>query len=67
MLEGLAKLPDHAIDLSDIPERTDWRDAERGKFYRPVEGFTSIGAGESDLNGEDSESWLLENWNRKQP
>jgi hypothetical protein len=23
---------------------------------------TSIGAGESDLNGADSEAWLLENW-----
>jgi hypothetical protein len=23
---------------------------------------TSIGAGESDLNGADSETWLYENW-----
>ncbi len=24
------------IDLSDIPEVTDWSKAERGKFYRPI-------------------------------
>jgi hypothetical protein len=24
---------------------------------------TSMGAGENDLNGADSEAWLLENWN----
>lgn len=24
------------IDLSDIPERTDWSDATVGKFYRPL-------------------------------
>ena len=24
--------------------------------------FASIGAGESDLNGADSETWLRENW-----
>lgn len=35
-LEALAALPDHAIDLSDAPEVTDWSGAERGKFYRPV-------------------------------
>jgi uncharacterized protein (DUF4415 family) len=36
MLERLANLPDSAIDFSDIPERVDWSNAERGKFYRPV-------------------------------
>ena len=35
-LEKLAKLPDAAIDTSDIPEVRDWRGAERGVFYRPV-------------------------------
>ena len=35
-LEALEKMPDEAIDLSDIPEVLDWSNAERGKFYRPV-------------------------------
>ncbi len=35
-LEKLAKLPDTEIDLSDLPERLNWSDARRGKFYRPV-------------------------------
>ena len=32
----LEALPDEDIDTSDIPEATDWSDAVRGKFYRPV-------------------------------
>jgi hypothetical protein len=28
----------------------------------PMPVFASIGAGESDLNGADSETWLRENW-----
>jgi hypothetical protein len=36
MLERLAKQLDTEIDLSDQPERLDWSDAERGRFYRPV-------------------------------
>lgn len=35
-LKSLARLPDDAIDLSDIPEVRDWRGARRGLFYRPV-------------------------------
>ena len=37
-LQALADRPDGEIDLSDIPEWTaeDFRNAERGKFYRPV-------------------------------
>lgn len=35
-LEALAAMPDDTIDLSDMPEVTDWSNAERGKFYRPV-------------------------------
>ncbi|MCY3558081.1 MAG: BrnA antitoxin family protein [Chloroflexi bacterium] len=35
-LLALDKLADEDIDLSDIPEVTDWSGAERGKFYRPV-------------------------------
>jgi len=34
--ERLAAMPDDTIDLSDMPEKLDWADAERGKFYRPV-------------------------------
>jgi uncharacterized protein (DUF4415 family) len=34
--QRLAALPDDEIDLSDMPERLDWANAERGRFYRPV-------------------------------
>lgn len=34
-LEALATMPDEEIDLSDIPEITNWDNAVRGKFYRP--------------------------------
>jgi uncharacterized protein (DUF4415 family) len=35
-LEALARMPDESIDLSDMPEVTDWSGWERGKFYRPI-------------------------------
>lgn len=35
-LDQLAAMPDDDIDLSDMPEVTDWSNAVRGKFYRPV-------------------------------
>ncbi len=35
-LSALDELADEDIDLSDIPETTDWIGAVRGKFYRPV-------------------------------
>lgn len=35
-LDRLAAMPDEDIDLSDMPEITDWSNAVRGKFYRPV-------------------------------
>ena len=35
-LLALGELADEDIDLSDIPETTDWTGAVRGKFYRPV-------------------------------
>jgi uncharacterized protein (DUF4415 family) len=37
-LRELAKRPESEIDLSDAPVLTDeqWKDAERGQFYRPV-------------------------------
>ena len=37
-LRTLGLRPDSEIDFSDIPEMTDeeWKNAERGNFYRPV-------------------------------
>jgi uncharacterized protein (DUF4415 family) len=35
-LDYLSTLSDEDIDLSDIPEITDWTGWQRGKFYRPV-------------------------------
>jgi uncharacterized protein (DUF4415 family) len=35
-LDHLATLSDDDIDLSDMPEVTDWTGWQRGKFYRPV-------------------------------
>jgi len=32
----LAALPDETIDVSDIPLKLDWSNAERGKFHRPL-------------------------------
>ena len=43
-LEELASHPDREIDTSDIPELTEefWRNAVRGKFYRPVKQAVSL-------------------------
>ena len=37
-LRAIASLPDSEIDTSDIPVMTEeqWKNAERGTFYRPV-------------------------------
>ena len=35
-LARLAAMSDADIDLSDIPEVTDWSGAKRGLFYKPV-------------------------------
>ncbi|MFT5330800.1 MAG: hypothetical protein ACI9TB_000965 [Parasphingorhabdus sp.] len=35
-LAALDAMRDEDIDLSDVPEVTDWSAAGRGKFYRPV-------------------------------
>ena len=37
-LRALGTKPDSEIDFNDIPELTDeqWKNAERGRFYRPV-------------------------------
>ena len=42
-LVRLAKMPDHRIDLSDIPEiKTLPSDASMGKFYRPRKTSVTI-------------------------
>ena len=39
----MTTVPDDQLDLSDIPEITDWSNAVRhGQFYRPVKQQTSI-------------------------
>ena len=35
-LAGLAELPEAAIDTSDAPQISDWSQATRGRFFRPV-------------------------------
>jgi len=43
-LAALAALPDDQIDTSDIPELppSAWKDAVRGRFYRPVKQAVSL-------------------------
>jgi uncharacterized protein (DUF4415 family) len=41
-INALAKLPDDQIDLSDIPEVTDWSGAVSGAFYRPIKKSLTI-------------------------
>jgi uncharacterized protein (DUF4415 family) len=43
-LAELAKRPEHEIDTSDIPvlPAEAWKDAVRGKFYRPVKKAVSL-------------------------
>jgi uncharacterized protein (DUF4415 family) len=43
-LADLAALPDRQIDTSDIPELPPgaWKDAVRGRFYRPVKQAVSM-------------------------
>jgi uncharacterized protein (DUF4415 family) len=43
-LAALAALPDSQIDTSDIPELqpSAWKDAVRGRFYRPVKQAVSM-------------------------
>jgi uncharacterized protein (DUF4415 family) len=35
-LRRLAEEDEEAVDTGDIPEITNWEDAVRGRFYRPV-------------------------------
>ncbi len=41
-LAALEKMPDSAIDTSDIPEVTDWSKAQVGRFYRPIKQPVTI-------------------------
>ena len=41
-LAALEKMPDSAIDTSDIPEVTDWSRAQVGRFYRPIKQPVTI-------------------------
>ncbi len=47
-LEALAAMPDDTIDLSDMPEVTDWSGWTRGKFYRSIKKQAEL---RSDLDG----------------
>ena len=35
-LDALSAMTDDQIDTTDMPETLDWRNAKRGRFYRPV-------------------------------
>jgi predicted DNA binding CopG/RHH family protein len=48
-LEALAAMPDAQIDLSDIPEITDWSGAIRGAYKRPLTRHVSIRLSALDL------------------
>lgn len=41
-LEALAAMPEHEIRLDDSAEVTDWSDAVRGRFYRPIKKSIGI-------------------------
>ena len=41
-LKALERMKDEEIDLSDIPEITDWSKAVIGKFYRPIKKSLTI-------------------------
>ncbi len=43
-LSALAKMPDSAIDYSDIPPLTDdfWKNAVRNPFYKPTKQVTTV-------------------------
>jgi uncharacterized protein (DUF4415 family) len=41
-LEALAALPDSDIDTTEMPPITDWSNAVRGPFYRPIKRPLSL-------------------------
>jgi hypothetical protein len=55
-LRALAERPDSEIDLSDIPEWTeeDFKNAVRGRFYRPDERKLSPASSPASTNGAKS-------------
>jgi len=41
-ITAIMRMKDEDIDLSDIPEITDWSKAVVGKFYRPIKKSLTI-------------------------
>jgi len=41
-IEAIRDIRDEDINLSDIPEITDWSNAVRGKFYRPIKKSVTV-------------------------
>lgn len=41
-IERLAAMRDEDIDLSDIPEKAEWNNPVRGRFYKPVKESTTV-------------------------
>lgn len=41
-LEALAAMPDSEIDTTEMPPITDWSEAVRGPFYRPIKRPLSL-------------------------
>lgn len=41
-LDALAAMPDSEIDMADMPPITDWSNAVRGAFYRPIKRPLSL-------------------------
>ena len=41
-ITAIMRMKDEDIDFSDIPEITDWSNAVRGKFYRPIKKSLTI-------------------------
>jgi putative addiction module component (TIGR02574 family) len=49
-LNQLALLSDEAIDTSDIPEQTNWKNAVVGRFYSKHKSKTSTDIGSDESN-----------------
>ncbi len=41
-IRNLSRMKEKEIDLSDIPEVTDWSSAVVGKFYRPIKTLVTL-------------------------
>ena len=41
-LEALAAMPESEIDITEMPPITDWSNAVRGAFYRPIKRPLSL-------------------------